>query len=185
MKRSTIKRIGAITLTASLILIISNIVSAQSGGTFNLVWFSIDGGAGSGTGDQFVLRGTIGQPEGEPLTGGEFTLHGGISKIPITVVEPPSIPAENPVLGFYVTRSVTISWNAITWASGYEVQISRSSTFATLVHSDNTLPASTLSIITPTLIDNGVYYWRVRARKPDGNWPTTWSATGIFQINAP
>src|SRR5215470_4805513 len=47
--------------------------------TYDLSWFTIDGGGGmNSTGGTFSLSGTIGQPDaGAALTGGTFTLTGG------------------------------------------------------------------------------------------------------------
>jgi len=50
--------------------------AAASGG-FELTWFSVDGGGGTGSGGDFVLRGTIGQPDAGDHAGGDFTLRGG------------------------------------------------------------------------------------------------------------
>lgn len=53
-------------------------LAAQSGGTFQLTWSSIDGGGGRATaGASFVLTGSVGQPDATPtaaLTGGVFRL---------------------------------------------------------------------------------------------------------------
>ena len=44
---------------------------------FDLSWHTIDGGGGTISGGDFVLRGTIGQPDAGDLSGGDFTLRGG------------------------------------------------------------------------------------------------------------
>jgi hypothetical protein len=53
---------------------------AQSGGAFDLTWYTVDGGGQAGsasTGGSFSLSGTIGQPDaGPPLSGGAFGLGG-------------------------------------------------------------------------------------------------------------
>lgn len=75
--------------TAACVLIVSlllagvggSVTVAQSGGPFDLTWYSIDGGGQTGyacTGGSFALSGTIGQPDaGPPLGGGTFGLDGG------------------------------------------------------------------------------------------------------------
>jgi len=54
---------------------------AQSGGSFDLTWHTVDGGGRAGsasTGGSFALSGTIGQPDAGPtLSGGAFGLDGG------------------------------------------------------------------------------------------------------------
>jgi len=54
---------------------------AQSGGPFDLTWYTVDAGGQAGyasTGGSFALSGTIGQPDaGPPLSGGAFGLAGG------------------------------------------------------------------------------------------------------------
>jgi hypothetical protein len=58
-----------------------SVALAQSGGPFDLTWYSIDGGGQTNcasTGGSFALSGTIGQPDaGPPLGGGTFGLGGG------------------------------------------------------------------------------------------------------------
>ncbi len=49
---------------------------AASGG-FEIPWYTVDGGGGTSSGGDFVLRGTIGQPDAGDLSGGDFTLRGG------------------------------------------------------------------------------------------------------------
>lgn len=49
-----------------------------SGGDFEIVSSTIDGGGGSSTGGDFEMSGTIGQPDaGAVMTGGDFELTGG------------------------------------------------------------------------------------------------------------
>jgi len=51
---------------------------AQTGGGYDLTWYTIDSGGGTSTGSSYTLLGTIGQPDaGVAMTGGGFTLVGG------------------------------------------------------------------------------------------------------------
>ncbi len=52
-------------------------VSADSDGPYELSWSTIDGGGGQSSGGQFVLTGTIGQPDAGYLGGGDYELLGG------------------------------------------------------------------------------------------------------------
>ena len=69
--------IGVIILPLSL----SNpqLAVAQSGGSYELTWSSIDGGGSTGTlsGGSYALNGTIGQADAGEISGGTFTLGGG------------------------------------------------------------------------------------------------------------
>ncbi|MGB7582034.1 MAG: hypothetical protein WBL85_06260 [Sedimentisphaerales bacterium] len=49
----------------------------QSGGNYNLSWSTIDGGGGTSNGGQYVLMGTIGQPDAANSAGGNYELLGG------------------------------------------------------------------------------------------------------------
>ena len=73
MKRTAlIAYFGAIILCAGA-------VALGSGGRsdFDLSWYTIDGGGGTSIGGDFVLSGTIGQPDAGVMTGGDFQLAGG------------------------------------------------------------------------------------------------------------
>lgn len=51
---------------------------AQTGGTYDLAWSTIDGGGATfSTGGTYSLGGTIGQPDPGQLSGGSYTLVGG------------------------------------------------------------------------------------------------------------
>ncbi len=69
----TTKRL--VTLAGALmILALAPAAIAQD---FAIDWYTIDGGGGTSTGGDFVLSGTIGQPDAGALTGGDFALVGG------------------------------------------------------------------------------------------------------------
>ena len=67
--------------TQSLILVICllflSLASAQSGGPYVLDWSTIDGGGGKSSGGQYVLTGTIGQPDADYGSGDNYELLGG------------------------------------------------------------------------------------------------------------
>ena len=50
-------------------------LSAQ---TYNIDWYTIDGGGGTSSGGGYTLSGTIGQPDAGMLAGGSYTLAGGL-----------------------------------------------------------------------------------------------------------
>jgi hypothetical protein len=53
--------------------------SAQAGGTYDLTWNTIDsGGYTFSTGGTYSLGGTIGQPDAGVLSGGSYSLSGGV-----------------------------------------------------------------------------------------------------------
>lgn len=54
--------------------------AGQSGGDYDLSWYTIDGGSGVSAGGDFQLFATIGQPDANTvvMTGGEFQLTGGL-----------------------------------------------------------------------------------------------------------
>ncbi|WP_395375391.1 hypothetical protein [Marinicella sp. W31] len=54
---------------------------AQSGGTFSISRYTIDGGGSISSGGSFSLKGSIGQPDaGEVLSGDIYRLNGGFWK---------------------------------------------------------------------------------------------------------
>ncbi len=57
---------------------------AQSGGSYDLSWWSVDGGGDESSGGDFALSGSAGQADAGALTGGDFELTGGFWHGPIT-----------------------------------------------------------------------------------------------------
>jgi hypothetical protein len=51
--------------------------SAQSGGSYDLRWNTMDNGGGGSSGGAYTLNGTIGQFDAGGATGGIYTLGGG------------------------------------------------------------------------------------------------------------
>ncbi len=66
-------RIGA--LLAILLLLLAGVALAS--GTYELPWFTVDGGGGQSAGGGFTLVGTAGQADAGVLSGGTYTLAGG------------------------------------------------------------------------------------------------------------
>ena len=64
-------------LLAALLLLVP-LALAQSGGGYDLSWWTVDGGGYTfSTGGSYTLGGTIGQPDAGTLSGGSYTLAGG------------------------------------------------------------------------------------------------------------
>jgi hypothetical protein len=52
-------------------------VLAEAGQTYDLSWSTIDGGGGVSSGGQYIVRGTIGQPDAAYSAGGQYELLSG------------------------------------------------------------------------------------------------------------
>ena len=77
LKRLSDKLLAAVTVVGLLLGAASALVSAQSGGGFDLSWSTVDGGGGASAGGSFRLTGTIGQPDAGRVSGGSYRLDGG------------------------------------------------------------------------------------------------------------
>jgi hypothetical protein len=99
----------------------------------------------------------------------------------ISLIE--GIPAA-PVLGLPAANAATtdntptFGWSSPTWAESYEIQIDDQSNFASPAFTQNGI---TLHTATSTLVDNGTYYWRVRAYNALGE-PGAWSPARLLRI---
>ena len=70
-------KIGLLVIMAAGILFVTGSVLAN-GGSYEIDWWSVDGGAGTSTGGDYELVGVAGQPDaGETASGGDYTLTGG------------------------------------------------------------------------------------------------------------
>jgi hypothetical protein len=64
-----------IVLVAVLLLTASALASSDA--SYQLDWFTVDGGGGGSSGGTFTLNGTIGQADAGRLSGGTYSLAGG------------------------------------------------------------------------------------------------------------
>lgn len=97
----------------------------------------------------------------------------------VTIFTPSSAA---PLTNYYTTNTPTLSWNTVTWATQYEIQVDNSSTFATPLEFTIIVPASSLSVTTIALSE-GSHYWRVRAINATSLG--AWSPTALFLIDLP
>jgi hypothetical protein len=92
-------------------------------------------------------------------------------------------PSAAPQRNMYTVNSITLGWGGVSWADAYEVQIADRASFASPRILEVVVPAHALEITTPPLA-NGLYYWRVRARQPNGSWGR-WSEADSFRVAVP
>jgi Tol biopolymer transport system component len=96
----------------------------------------------------------------------------------ITVDSPPQAV---PDLWILDTATPTLSWNAISWATAYQVVVDDSYYWNSPEFVARDLGPDTLLVTVTPPLPNGEYFWRVRARHPDGTWGE-WSESGSFLI---
>ena len=60
-----------------LIILCSSIISIAGDPQYKLTWYTIDGGGGQSSGGQYVLMGTIGQPDAAYSSSGNYQVLGG------------------------------------------------------------------------------------------------------------
>jgi hypothetical protein len=105
------------------------------------------------------------------------------SAVPMQSFTLSSTDSAAPLLNYYTTNMPTLNWSRVTWATGYEVQISKRSNFSgEIVYSNNTLTGANLSVTPDAALLDGIYFWRVRPKRPDGTWSSTWSSTDSFAV---
>jgi hypothetical protein len=94
-----------------------------------------------------------------------------------------SAPGAAPVLSYYSQFDVSLTWTAISWAQGYQLQIANSEIFdATWIIHEAVLSSNQLTFdyIAPR---EGQFYWRVGSVKVDGT--VVWSPVQTFVIYIP
>jgi len=67
-----------VSLLIALLALLAPVALAQSGGSYDLSWNTVDGGGYTWSeGGSYSLGGTVGQPDAGVLQGGDYTLAGG------------------------------------------------------------------------------------------------------------
>ena len=100
----------------------------------------------------------------------------------ITIVPPtPSRPSLSmPTKGSLINAEEnppSLTWNAVDYAASYDLQVSTSSRFRTLEMEETGITEATYAL---SALDDGKYYWRVRAKNSNdvyGSWSSAWYFT--------
>jgi hypothetical protein len=85
----------------------------------------------------------------------------------------------SPVNSASVNDIPDLLWNTVPDTSEYEIQVDDNSDFSSTLYSTRT----SLTAFTPTTLNSGIYYWRVRGIDAAGNlgaWSAVWSFTLTF-----
>jgi hypothetical protein len=90
-----------------------------------------------------------------------------------------SLPAAGSARNIYTDTTPTLTWTPITWATGYVVEVSETAAFSSPITSGPLSP-DVLSWPVSQALDDGTYYWHVRAMGS-----TTWSPTETIIVHAP
>ncbi|MBZ0295138.1 MAG: hypothetical protein K8L99_21415 [Anaerolineae bacterium] len=96
-----------------------------------------------------------------------------------------SPPGDAPRL-YRMTWDPELTWQGVTWATAYHLQIDYHEDFSSPIVDDMTIPADQESYALPLLSPQaGHYYWRMRAQHSDGTWGA-WSTVSTFtQMSIP
>jgi hypothetical protein len=99
-----------------------------------------------------------------------------VVKVEITIPAKPILlaPLDNST---NLTINPTLSWNSISGASSYRLQVSLSSVFSTTIIDQSNIIYTSLSLT--NLSNNTLYYWRVNATNISGtsDWSDIWKFT--------
>jgi hypothetical protein len=88
-------------------------------------------------------------------------------------------PPPAPIRGVVTIAAPNLRWASVTYATMYEVQVSRVPTFTSLIYGFSNITEPTFAL--PALQD-GLYYWRVRGRYTNGTWGP-WSVIEPLVVN--
>ena len=102
---------------ALIMLVVLLWTAGAQSATYDLSWFTIDGGGGTSTGGVYSISGTIGQPDADTAAGGPYNLIGGFwsvlaiqqTGLPTLVIKPAG-------------TNVILSWS--TNITGFVLQVS-------------------------------------------------------------
>jgi hypothetical protein len=106
-------------------------------------------------------------------------------KMIITYTKPTAIPPSPPALtspadgAVGLPTSLTLSWSELSEATSYHLQVSTTSSFATMVIDQSGIPQTSYPV--SGLLNNTTYYWRVSATNAGGasGWSSAWRFTTL------
>lgn len=113
-----------------------------------------------------------------PLPQGLYYWHVRTTNSAWSAVRQFTIGLLRPRLNYFTTSGVVLTWNPISWADRYVVQISRNLAFTDLVE---TIPSSDIDV--QYTLENGTYYWRVQAIATDQT--RKWSVPERITVEMP
>lgn len=100
--------------------------------------------------------------------------------IPTITWTPTSAANAAPQRNRFENERVPLTWQHVSDAATYQVQVARNAAFTQMAYEESALPSTQLSLVTPPLGD-GTYFWRVRATL-NTDEVTNWSAVDTFVI---
>ena len=74
---------------------------------YSIDWYTIDGGGGTSSNGQYVVSGTIGQPDAGTISGGNYSVTGGFWSL-LAVVQTPGAPLLS--IQLTTTNTALITW---------------------------------------------------------------------------
>jgi multiple sugar transport system substrate-binding protein len=114
----------------------------------------------------------------------EYSAWSAVRTLRTAILPPNTLLPGNPVPGVadnVLTRRPTFTWEAVSGASGYTVEVSKTQTFA--VKAINASSTATSYTHTADLAANTVYFWRVKANGANG--PSLYSQVRTFTTGNP
>ncbi len=94
---------------------------------------------------------------------------------------PTSGPGFSPFRNVYASTNVGLTWNRLTWATGYEIEVDNQVNFSSVNARKSVSGGATLATSIEVPSPGMAYYWRVRGRLPDGTWGI-WSPPEQFYV---
>lgn len=92
----------------------------------------------------------------------------------------PSARNAAPQRQLFTTLTPRLTWSGTSWATAYQVEVDNQASFSSPEYRSPELSPQMLNV-TILLQTNGTYYWRVRAKRPDGSWGA-WSQPDSFVV---
>jgi hypothetical protein len=91
--------------------------------------------------------------------------------------------AAAPIRNYYNSLPLKLTWNRVSWAIAYQIQVASNSSFNLSQEYNVILPNTALEATINSLAD-GTYYWRVRAQNSNCAWGL-WNGTERFVLDTP